>query len=112
MIKETIIAKSYQFLKDMVFVIGKFPKSQRFLIGDKMQNLISEVMELLIEAYYVERQYKKSRLQKVNISLEKLRYYNRLCFEIGYYGSGKYRQIHEQIDEIGRMTGGWLKSLK
>lgn len=110
--KETIVSKCYHFLKEMIFVIGKFPKHQRFLIGDKIQNLISDILELLIEAFYSDKQRKKILLFKVNICLEKLRYYIRLCYEIGYFHSGKYKYIIEKLDEIGRMNGGWLKSLR
>lgn len=103
--------KAYEFLKMMIPVIGKFPRDQKFLIGDRMQNLITDILELLIEAYYVPRVEKKPILAKVNIKLEKLRYFLRLSYELGYYHSRQYRQFIERVQEIGRMTGGWLKSL-
>jgi hypothetical protein len=48
----------------------------------------------------------------VNIRLEILRHYFRLCYDLGLYNSLKYKDFAERLDEIGRMTGGWLKSLK
>ena len=49
---------------------------------------------------------------RVNITLEKLRHYFRLGYELGFYNSVRYQEFAQQIDEIGRMTGGWIKSLK
>jgi len=31
---------------------------------------------------------------------------------LGLHSSLKYKDFAERLDEIGRMTGGWLKSLK
>ncbi len=48
----------------------------------------------------------------VNIRLEILRQYFRLCYDLRLYNSLKYKDFAERLDEIGHMTGGWLKSLK
>ncbi|MCK6695448.1 MAG: four helix bundle protein [Thermoanaerobaculia bacterium] len=69
-------------------------------------------MELLIEAYFLPPDEKKPVLNRVNIQLETLRHYYRLVYECGHYNSLRYKDYSERIDEIGRMVGGWLKSLK
>ncbi len=109
--KNTILILAYDFLKMMIEVFKQFPRNQKFLLADRMQNHISDLLELLIEAYYSSGSDKKSKLMTVNIQLEKLRYYVRLCYELGFYNSTKYGMISEKIQEIGRMNGGWLKSL-
>ncbi len=38
--------------------------------------------------------------------------YNRLGYELGFYNSTRYRELAERLNEIGRMTGAWLKSLQ
>ena len=109
---ETILQKTYDFLKTMIVQIANFPRDQRFLIGERIQVLICDLIELYIEAYYLPPSEKKAKLNIANISLEKIRYYVRLGNDLGFYGSGKYKQISEQIQELGRMTGGWIKSLE
>ncbi len=91
--------------------INRFPKHQRFLIGDKMQTATTLILELLIEAYYLPTTEKKAKLQQVNIELEKMRFFIRLCYDLGYYASNRYKLLAEKIDELGRMTGGWLRAL-
>ena len=51
------------------------------------------------------------RLRKRLLQLEKLRFFLRLAYEKNLFSSGLYRKLSEQIDELGRMTGGWYKSL-
>jgi hypothetical protein len=108
----SILNKGYELLKMMIPVIGKFPRDQKFLIGDRIQNQLADILELLIEAYYGPKTERKAILTSVNIKLEKLRFFLRLCYELGYFSSKQYKHLLEHIQELGRMTGGWLKSLK
>lgn len=111
MSKETIIQKVYELLKNTIPVLNKFPRNQKFSLGDRIQNQLSDLLELYIEAYYLPGGQKKALLFRANISLEKLRHYFRLCYELGLIHSNKYKEFAFQTNEIGKMTGGWLKSL-
>jgi hypothetical protein len=33
-----------------------------------------------------------------------------LVYDLGYYNSVRYHDFADKINEIGKMTGGWLKS--
>ena len=46
------LEKTYQFLLWLIPALEKFPKSQKFLLGDRMQTLALDVQESLIEATY------------------------------------------------------------
>jgi|APTNR8051073442_1049403.scaffolds.fasta_scaffold13708_1 hypothetical protein len=109
---ETIIQKAYDLLKYTIPVLEKFPRNQKFTLANRIQDALSELLEELIRAYYAPISIKKEKLQGVNVRLEILRHYFRLCYDIGLYNSLKYKDFAERLDEIGRMTGGWLKSLK
>ena len=107
----TILNKSYDLLKLTLEMTSNFPRKHKFLLGDRIQNLTSDLLEIFIEAYYGQKNQKKPLLLKANIQLEKLRYYFRLCYDMGLYTSRKYAFLIEKLTEIGRMNGGWLKSL-
>lgn len=98
-------------MKECIGLIEKFPRDQKFLIGDRMQGIASDILETLIEAYYSSGQHKKPLLHQTNIKLEKLRYYLRLCYELGYFQLPKYKAVAEMVNELGQMIGGWIKSL-
>lgn len=75
--KENVITHTYDLLKYLIPQLLKFPRSQKFVLADRIQNQLTDVLGMLIEAYYLGRSEKAPLLQKTNIELEKLRYYVR-----------------------------------
>jgi hypothetical protein len=110
--KEIITEKAYDLLKISLPILEGLPRSQKFTLGDRIQNHLNDLLEILIKAYYAPATEKKQLLTQVNVRLEILRYYYRLGYERGHYSSLKYHDFAQKTDEIGRMTGGWLKSLR
>lgn len=108
----TIVMRSYELLKHAIPVLNRLPKSQKFTLGDRIQQMLTEVLEKLIEASYAPPAQKKEILPQANILLEKLRFFFRLAHELGYLSMAQYKEMTLRTDEIGRMAGGWLKSLR
>ena len=46
------ITKLYDFLLWIIPKLEKFPRSQKFLIADRIETVLFEVLDLLIEAVY------------------------------------------------------------
>jgi len=109
--KESIVLKSFELLKFTIPTINKIPRNQKFTFGDRLQNLLSDLMEDLIDVYYAPRSEQYLRLKEINTRLVKIRYYFRLGHELGFYSVGYLGVLSEKINEIGRMVGGWMKSL-
>ena len=70
------ITKLYDFLLWMIPKLEKFPRNQKFLIGDRIESLMLDILDLLIEAAYSKN--KSPLLRSANLRLEKLRYLVRL----------------------------------
>ena len=70
------IIKLYDFLLWMIPKLEKFPRSQKFLLGDRIENLMLDILELLIDAAYSKQ--KQQTLRTANLNLEKLLYMVRL----------------------------------
>ena len=88
--QETIVGKSFQLLKHSIPILNHLPRSQKFVLGDRIQNLSSDLLEVLMEAFYESANANKQLLlRKANLILEKLRHYWRLGHELGHYGSGQ-----------------------
>ncbi len=101
----------YQKLYDMMLysfpIIGRFPKDQRFVLGQQIQNGMLEICKMVVHANKLKQ--KRGKLYEIDIELEKLRLLVRLAKDLGFLTTRKYGHHCEQIEEIGRLLGGWLK---
>jgi len=108
----TIVQHTYDLLLYLVPQLVKFPRSQKFVLADRIQNALTEVLEALVRAYYLPRgEPKRAALQQVNLDLEVLRYLIRLAKDLRHLDHRRYELVQKQIHEIGTQNGAWLKSL-
>lgn len=98
----------YQLLNWLMPTIARFPREQRFLLGDRLQLTALDVLEALIEATYTRDL--RVHLLRANLVLEKLRHLVRLASELGLLDARRYEHAARSIDEIGRQIGGWMKA--
>jgi hypothetical protein len=86
----------------------RMPKHTRFTVNGRIVNLTIETIELLTEAVYSKE--KIPLLKRVNMNLEKLRLFFRLCHDRHYLSTNQYEFIQTEINAAGKMCGGWIKS--
>ncbi|MEO1610649.1 MAG: diversity-generating retroelement protein Avd [Pseudomonadota bacterium] len=96
-----------RFLLWLVPAVERFPQSQKFLLGDRIQSTALDVLEALIEATYSRN--RSSHLTRANLGLEKLRVMLRLAFELEHLDRRRYEFAARSLDETGRLVGGWMK---
>lgn len=101
------ITKLYDFFLWIIPKLEKFPRSQKYLIGDRVENLMFDILDLLIEAAYSRK--KHHLLKAANLKLEKLRYLIRLSKDLKLLNLKGYEFSARAIDSIGVSIGGWLK---
>jgi hypothetical protein len=97
----------YRFLLWLVPTVEGFPRSQKFLLGDRIQSLALEVLEALIEATYTRA--REASLARANLGVEKLRMLCRLAKDLRCLDLRRYEHCARCLDEIGRLVGGWIK---
>jgi hypothetical protein len=102
-----VLENHYQFLKWLLPTLEKFPRNQKFLLGDRIQTQALEVLESLIDATFSKS--KRRALQQANLNLEKIRYLIRLSYDMKYINDRKYEHAAHQINDIGKQIGGWNK---
>ena len=97
----------YQFIIWLVPTVEKFPRSQKFLLGDRIQTTALDVLERLIEATYTRG--RERMLAQANLGLEKLRFLFRLATDLRYLDKRRYEFAARSLDEVGRKVGAWRK---
>ena len=89
--------------------IERFPKSVRSTLSDRIINLTLDVLELIIETIY--KKNKKEKLGDINLNIEKLRVLFRIAYKRVCISDKQYEYISILLNESGKITGGWRKSL-
>jgi hypothetical protein len=101
------ITKLYDLLLWIIPKLERFPRSQKFLIGDRIETVLLDVLDLLIEAAYSKK--KSQPLRSANLQLEKVRYLVRLSKNLKLLSLRSYELSARSIDGVGTSIGGWLK---
>ena len=70
----------YRFIVWLAPVVERFPRSRKFLLGNRIQATALDVLERLIEATYTKR--RGDYLTRANLILEKLRFLCRLARDL------------------------------
>ena len=112
--QESIIyTKMLEVAKWLFDCVNTFPKKQRFVLGQQIENSTLAVIRLIIEANGARSpEMSLQKLEVLNTELEVLRSLLRIAHGIGFLKVSSLGYIVSQIDEVGKMRGGWAKRYK
>lgn len=106
---DNILTKLQDLLVYVLPQINKFPRDQRFVLGDRIETKLLDVQESCLRAYY--SRDKRGHLLEANLRLEVARHLVRLAHALRLLSHHTYGVLAEKMDEVGRMIGGWLKAV-
>ena len=107
-----IFQKVYELYKLLYQYVASFPKKDRYTLGQRVENSLLDFMESVILASQLSKTDKLPVLQKASIKLDVLKVFIRLCKDLKILDNKKYLMLESQIQEIGRMLGGWIKVVR
>src|SRR3989338_5076973 len=107
-----IFRKTYDLYKEFYSLRLSVPKQDRYALWQKCENLLIDVLEGIILASQQSKSEKLPTLEKTSVKLNFLRVCIRLMKDLNAINTKKYIIIEANLDEIGRMLGGWIKSTK
>ena len=93
---------------DLLARTARFPRSVRFSLSGRIDNLALDVLEAIVEARFTS-EGKAARLSRANLALEKLRVLLRIAHTRKVLDTGGLEHLARRLDEAGRMIGGWLR---
>ena len=105
-----IFSKTYDLLLWLIPLTVKFPRSHRFVLAEAIQRTALQFQEQLIEAGLENN--RQEVLRHADITLAKLRFYIRLSLDLKLISLGQYEHAAAMVAEIGRLLGGWQKSIR
>lgn len=101
-----IFVRSYDWLRWIMPVTMQFPRSQRFVMAQRLQQKSLAFHDHLVAAG--RRQDVSYHLAEADVLLEQLRLNTRLCRDLTLLGPRQYEHAARLLDEIGRLLGGWI----
>ena len=87
-----------------------FPRKVRFTLTTRIDNLALDVLDDLTTAAYTGRG-KRAVLDRANLRLTRLRVMLRMARDLGHLPRRRHEDALRVIDTVGRMLGGWRRSL-
>ena len=103
-----VIAHTYDLILWSCNHTTKFPRNHRFVLGERIERNLYDLLETLIGAKY--SRARTELLQRANLLLEILRFQMRLAKDLQCLKIDSYGFATKAIDDIGKLVGGWLKS--
>jgi hypothetical protein len=103
-----IFVRSYDLLRWLIPLTVKFPRQQRFVLAERVQETALRLHEQLIEAAFSAAPL--PALKRADVTLAQLRFYLRLCRDLELISLGQYGHATRMVSEVGKLLGGWMKT--
>ena len=104
-----IFSKTYDFVAWLIPLTVSFPRQQRFVLAQALQQESLRFQGLLIEAAH--HRQPRELLVSADAELDKVRTHVRLCLDLHLISPGQYEHAAGLLTEMGRLLGGWQKSV-
>ncbi len=88
------------------------PKTVRHTLGEKIDNLFTDFLELALVASYQTKDEKETTVKQLNTRFDMLKFFIKLLWEIKAIDTNKLTALSNPLSEVGRMIGGWVKLYK
>lgn len=77
----------------------------------KLDRIALDLIESVVRASYLQRDQKLPTLEKSTVAVDLLKILLRLAKDNKVLDNKKYLQLESNLQEIGRMIGGWKRSI-
>lgn len=102
--------KSYDCYKHLYINLRQIAKRDRFTWGEKCENLAIYVLRDIAQAEFKGAHKKQLVLKRASENLDLLKIFIRLGGELHILNRKQYIARETELQELGRMIGGWLKT--
>jgi len=102
-----IFQKTYDLILWIFPMINRFPKKQRFVLGQQIENELLEIIKDIILAN--NERNKTEILKRISVRLDTLRILIRLAKDLKFLSIKQYGNAAVKINEIGKLLSGWMK---
>lgn len=84
----------------------------RYTLGVKIDHLYTDALEHMLLAGYAPRLQKRGYLAQAATKLDALKFFLQLAWSTGMLTSKQYATLAPPLVEVGKMLGGWVRSIE
>ncbi len=106
-----IFQKTYDLTLWTYPMVNKFPKNQRFVLGQRIENLLILILRKIIQANKERGEARAENTKQISDILDELFVMVRLAKDLRFVSIAKYGIFSEKANEIGKLLYGWQKKL-
>ena len=107
-----IFKKTYDLYRTFYSFRLSVPKQDRYTLWQKSDSILLELLESIMIAGQTGKTTKLPILETASTKLNIVRVFIRLASDIKAIDNKRYVTLESEIDDIGRMLGGWIKSTR
>jgi hypothetical protein len=104
-----LFAKYFDLLAWLAPCVEKFPKSQRFMLANRLLGSAFAAHAELVLARKVTGEERAQALLRADVILETLRLQWRLAHELHCISTNQYEHGSRLINEVGKLLGAWRR---
>lgn len=93
-------------------IVPHIPKGARYTVGERIENKFLDLLELSYTTYFTPKDKKTEKITECILVLDTLKFLISVAWEAKLISHKQYEEIAIKLDEIGKMLGGWKKSLE
>lgn len=105
-----LFQKAYDLFVWLFPIVGKFPKNQRFVLGQQLEMAALRLVEDIM--YAQKMNMEKALLDQIQNQLAVIRIYIRLAHDVHLFSLRHYGMGSERINELERIIAGVYASLR
>jgi hypothetical protein len=81
-------------------------------MGTRIENKLLDLLETSYIAYYIEKEKRVEKISQCILILDTLKFLLLVAWEGKVISNKQFEEISTKLNEIGKMLGGWKKSLE
>ncbi|TAK04956.1 four helix bundle protein [Patescibacteria group bacterium] len=109
--ESSVFQATYDVLKDLHVARRSFAKSEKYALGERMEETLLNVLLGIIDAGQAKQEWKLTGIDAALRELEKTKILLRLASDLGQIQERRLISYQESLQKIGRMLGGWRRAI-
>ena len=105
-----LFTKLYELYSTVSSSLPSFPKTQRYTLGQRIEQTILDLLELLFSIPLAANRL--TLLKRMSVKTDLLKTLLRLAKDTRSLPTGRYLELQAILQEIGKMLGGWIRATK